>query len=347
MAMLFPYLELIASLFILLLAFEILTRHYGSKLARFYTFFALIAFLAAILTYSLRIAFTLELARDINRLSATLWAFLFALYAHFALLYTKKENLLKKPAIYFLLYLPPALIGALFLFTNQMYLRHEIQPFGIAGQPAPLYLLFVAETAFFCGWGIWLFFRYAHSAPQKIERTQALLIALGSLIPVSIGIFTDQILPLIVGYRLLPPTVVIDVALMNFFIFIAMRRYSLFAISPALAAETIIETMPDSLLVTDLEGRVLLLNEEAHKFFHVPKKEILGHPVVSLFKQKEKYDWLYNEVVNKNICVERFEAELIDPLGEVVPALINACLLREKVFAEVIGIVLIIRDVRG
>ena len=89
--MFFPYFELAASLFILLLAFEIWTRHHENRLARFYSIFALVSFFAAILTYSLRIAFTLEIARDINRLSATLWAFVFALYFHFVLLFTKKE----------------------------------------------------------------------------------------------------------------------------------------------------------------------------------------------------------------------------------------------------------------
>ena len=92
--MFFPYLELAASLFILLLAFEILVVHFDNKLAKFFSFFALVAFFAAILTYSYRIAFTLEIARDINRLSASLLAFTFALFAHFAINFTKTNSLL-------------------------------------------------------------------------------------------------------------------------------------------------------------------------------------------------------------------------------------------------------------
>ena len=44
---------------------------------------------------------------------------------------------------------------------------------------------------------------------------------------------------------------------------------------------------------------------------------------------------------------ERFQAELVDPLGEVIPALINANLLREKIVGEVLGIVFVVRDIRG
>jgi PAS domain S-box-containing protein len=347
MAMLFAYAELAASLFILLLAFQIWTRHYENKLARFFALFAALAFLAAILTYSLRIAFTLEIASDINRISATLWAFVFALYLHFVLLYTRKDRFLKNPVSLWLIYLPPALLGLLFLFTNLMYLRYEIQSIGIVSIPAPLYSLFTLQTTVYCLWGVALLFGYSFSAPQKIERRQALWIAAGSLLPVLVGVVNDMVLPVVLNLRVTPPSVVFDVALMNLFIYIAMRKYSLFAISPALAAETIIETMPDSLLVTDLDGQVIFVNDEAEKFFHVPKEEVAGHCIANLFKEKAKFDQVYDEVVTKKLIVELFEAELVDPLGERIPALINARLLREKIVGETLGIVWVIRDIRG
>ncbi len=345
--MFFAYFELAASLFILLMAFQIWTRHYENKLARFFGLFALVAFLAAILTYSYRIAFTLDLARDINRISASLWAFVFAMYAHFALLFTKNESFLKRRLAYFLLYLPPALVSALFIFTNLMYQRYEIQAIGIVSQPAPLYSLFMLETFGFCLWGIILLFSFARRTQQKTEKSQAVLILIGSLIPVTVGVVGDQLFPLIFGARITPPTVVFDIALMNFFIYLAMRRYSLFAISPALAAETIIETMPDSLLVTDLEGHILFLNEDACKFFHCPAEEVVGRNIADLFKERGKFDKLYGEVADKKLVIERFQADLIDPRGEKIPSLINARLLREKVIGETLGIVFVVRDIRG
>jgi PAS domain S-box-containing protein len=347
MAMLFAYAELAASLFILLLAFQIWTRHYENKLARFYALFAGLSFLAAILTYSLRIAFTLELAADINRISGSLWAFIFALYLHFVLLFTRKERFFKNPFSLWLLYLPPVLISSLFLFTNLMYQRYEIQSIGIVSIPASLYLLFLLETALFCFLGIGFLANYSFVAPQKKERLQARLIAIGSIIPVIIGLINDMLLPIWLNVRLTPPSVIFDVAIMNLFIYLAMRNYSLFAISPSLAAETIIETMPDSLIVTDLDGQIIFVNDEAQKFFHVPKEEVAGHCIANLFKDKAKYEKLYIEVVNKKLVVELYEAEMINPLGEHIPALINARLLREKHIGETIGIVFVVRDIRG
>jgi PAS domain S-box-containing protein len=346
MSILFPYFELAASLFILLLAFDIYSRHYENRSARFFVRFAFVAFLACILTYSMRIAFTLELAQTINRISASLIAFAFAIFAHFALIFTKKEKFLKNPLALPLLYIPPAILSAFFLFTNLMYKRYEILSIGIVSIPDISYSLFILETLFYTFWGIILFFSYATSAPQKIERKQSFLIGFGSLIAVFIGVVVDQLLPTISQTRPVFPTVVFDFALMNFFIFLAMQRYSLFAISPGMAAETIIETMPDSLIVTDLEGRVLLLNEEAHKYFHAPKEEILGKSVFNLFESKKAYDKLYHEVVGKGLEIERYKTNLCDPLGECLPSYINANVLRDKL-GGLLGVIFVIRDVRG
>lgn len=345
--MLFPYFELGASLFILILAFQIWVFHYGNKLARFYSMFALVAFFAAILTYSLRIAFTLELARDINRLSATLLALAFAMYFHFVLLFTKKERFLRSAVNRAIIYLPPVVLGLLFLFTNLMYQRYEIVSIGIVSQPAPLYSLFAFETFAFCMLGIVLLLQYARTTPQKTEKTQAILIAIGSTIPLVVGLLADQVIPLVYGHRLTPPTVIFDLAAMNFFIFIAMRNYSLFSISAALAADTIMETMPDPLVVTDLAGRVIFLNELAQKFFHVPECDIAGCHIKDLFKDKDHFFKIYSEVVDHKRIVERFKSDLVTPLGEHIPSLINARLLREKLLGEKLGIVFILRDIRG
>ncbi|MDI6732128.1 MAG: PAS domain-containing protein, partial [Candidatus Margulisbacteria bacterium] len=195
-------------------------------------------------------------------------------------------------------------------------------------------------------WGLSLFLLYSISAPQAMVRKQSLAITIGSAIPVLPGVIIDQILPLFFGMHVFPPTVIFDYALMTFFIYLAMRRFSLFAISPSIAAKTIIETMPDSLLVTDLDGRVIFLNEEAHKFFHVPKAEIYGRNIADLFEEKDKYQKLYAEVVDKKLKIERFEARLCDPLGECIPSFINASVFRDGIGA-LLGIIFICRDVRG
>jgi PAS domain S-box-containing protein len=345
--MLFPYFELAASLFILLLCFQIYTRHYENKVARFFALFALVAFLTAIFEYSIRIAFTLELARNLDRIAGSLWSFLFPIFAHFCFIFTKKRKFLESPLSYAFFYLPPSLLAILFIFTNLMHTRYEIISFGIVSQPAPMFWLFLINTAFYSLLGIAVLYHFGAKAQQKTERIQAFFIATGSLIAVAVGFLSDGILPLFFGMRVVFPTVVFGIALMNLFIYIAMRRYSLFAVSPALAADVIIETMPNALLATDLEGKILFVNDEATRLFSVLPEELIGKAFSSLFKVREKYDKLHSEVVDKKKEILRFEAELIDPLGQRLPALVNANLLRDKIVGDTLGIIFVVRDMRG
>jgi PAS domain S-box-containing protein len=347
MSILFPYFELAASLFILLLCFQIFTRHYENRVARFFAVFAMVAFLAAILEYSLRIAFTLELARNLNRVSASLWAFVFPLFAHFCYIFAKKNDKVEDRLFLMALYLPATLLTLLFLFTNSMYLRYEIRSIGIVSQPAPMYWLFAINTIFYSLLGITTLLQFGASTPQTIIKKQVNLIAVGSVLGLTIGVITDELLPLMLGTRITFPTAVFDIALMNLFIYLAMRRYSLFAVSPSIAAAVIIKTMPDALLATDLEGRVLFMNEEADKLFCDPQESCLGKSLREMFKDPSKYDLLCREIVDEGNEILRFEADLIDPRGQHIPALINANLLRDKIVGDTLGLIFVVRDIRG
>jgi len=344
--MLFTYFELAASLFILVLSFYIFSRHYANRVARFYARLAFVAFLAAVFTYSFRIAFTFEIAQNINRISVSLWTFLFVMYVHFALIFTNRDKALKNKLVTLLLYLPAIILACVFTFSNIMYTRYEIQTIGIVNQPSPYYWIFVVYGVIYALSGLYLFYSFSRNARQKSVKAQAMLIAVGSFVPLAIAVVTDEIMPLVMGYRMIVPLCVFALAAMNFSIFIAMRKYALFAITPAFAADTIIRTMPDPLIVTDLDSRILLLNMEADKLFHCKDEDLEGRCFECIFKDKHKFEKLYDEVVNQGKEIIRYEAEIIDPDGEVFPALINANLLRDPVGAT-LGVVYIIRDISG
>lgn len=342
----YPYFELAASLFILFLAFETISRHSQNKPGRYFAILAMIAFLSAISEYSVRIALTLDIARNIHRITGVLWSFLFPTFTLFCLTFANKKEILKNRLTYLLLYGPAVFVASLFFFTNLMTTRYEIWPIGIVYQPAPWYWIYLIHTFVYVGIGVGILYHKALTSKQDIIRKQAIIIATGSLIALLIGGINDEFIPLVFGQRFLWPTAIFVLALMNAFVYYGMRRYSLFAISPWRVTETIIENMPDSLIVTDLEGRITLLNEEAHKYFHVPKEEILGRNIKSLFHDKEKFNQLYQEVVEKSLEIERFEAKLLDPLGECLPSLINAAVFHDS-FGVALGIAFIIRDMGG
>jgi len=346
MSMFFSYFELASALFVLLMGFYLFSRHYENKSARFFGRMAFVAFLAALFEYSTRIAFTLEIAREVNRICSVSWVFAFSMFAHFAMIFSKRDHWLENKFNFGIFYASSFILSCVFLFTNIMYNFYEITPIGIINHPTVWFSLFGLHTIFYIALGIFFLLDYAKKTPQKSTRNQAFIMVIGTIIPASISIVLDEVFPVIFGQRIVWPTANFGIAIMMFFVFYAMRRYSLFAISPELAADVVIETMPDSLIITDLDGRIILLNEEARKLFHTPKEQILGKDFCDLFEEQAKYDKLYCEVVDKNIEIERFEALLCDPLGECIPSLINANKIRDALGAT-LGVVYIIRDIRG
>src|SRR5438309_9110757 len=114
--------------------------------------------------------------------------------------------------------------------------------------------------------------RAVHGIPR--HRVKALLIAfgIGYLGAVDfLGAYGIPFYPF--GY----------VAVLGFVVlmFVAVWRYRLLEITPALAAEQIIDTMADALLVLDHEGTVRAANQAAFQLFGYPKAEMVGIPIAT------------------------------------------------------------------
>jgi len=59
----------------------------------------------------------------------------------------------------------------------------------------------------------------------------------------------------------------------------ALWRYRLVDITPAFAAEQIIATLPDALLVLDQDGYVRIVNQASCELFRKPESELIGAPI--------------------------------------------------------------------
>ena len=64
----------------------------------------------------------------------------------------------------------------------------------------------------------------------------------------------------------------------------AIRRYHLVGITPAIAAQQILETMQGAVLVTDLKGIIRVVNKTACRMFGYQEPEALGMPIASIIE---------------------------------------------------------------
>ncbi|MBI4970488.1 MAG: PAS domain S-box protein, partial [Candidatus Omnitrophica bacterium] len=119
-------------------------------------------------------------------------------------------------------------------------------------------------------------------------------------------------------------------------------RYRLHEITPAFAAERIINTMADAVLVLDHEGTVRVANEVASIIFGYPHREIAGKGIELISKEflsKEIRDELERTGV-----VPNYEINYAQPQGGELVLSVSSSVIRDEQH-QVIAFVCIARDI--
>ena len=104
------------------------------------------------------------------------------------------------------------------------------------------------------------------------------------------------------------------IATLFFSIFVgyAVVKYDLFTFDAAIAAENILTTMPDSLILADVNGKILRVNERLVNFTGYTKEELIGKSIAKLCaeNQEKTCTTILDELATKKIIRNR---ELILP----------------------------------
>lgn len=119
---------------------------------------------------------------------------------------------------------------------------------------------------------------FAHSQP--LYRAQAATVVAGSLIPLIGTVLT------LAGVTLTPErdTTPFTFALGNLVVAWGLFRFRLFNIVPV-ARDTLVENVPDSVVVLDAQDRVLDLNPAALRALGKPPKEVIGRSVAEVYAE--------------------------------------------------------------
>ncbi len=104
----------------------------------------------------------------------------------------------------------------------------------------------------------------------------------------------------------------------------AVWRYRLVDITPAFAANEIVETMADALLVFDREGVIRVANEAATEMLGSPKQELIGTPATTL-----DANWFDGALGGLAKPLQHAEVRFSRPDGEERTALISISMMRD------------------
>lgn len=130
--------------------------------------------------------------------------------------------------------------------------------------------IYTAATIYFLAvlfWAIYIGWQARRSAGNDTLKRQSSSVSIGLLILLGFGSQSVVILPLFGIFA--PNMVFIGIVLFSVAITYAILKYGLFILTPETVATNIIQTMPDGLLLTDMDGRVITTNNSAktsHRF---------------------------------------------------------------------------------
>jgi PAS domain S-box-containing protein len=282
-------------------------------------------------------------ARVFLNISSLGWAGFATIYLWIILVFSQKKKLLKKKWLYLLFFGIP-LVFIYKQWTNHLFADLIEKSYGwkpVFSQSIwPFLLLFYAFV--FAGVGIYINFSFMRSTRNTNLKKQAKIILIFSIITFTIGSVTNIILPL-ANIHVIPNIGHIFALTWTFAVVYAMVKYKFLSITPATAADNIVSTMFDCLILLTLEGKIVTVNKATADLLGYYEDELKGKPVSILFAQEELTNGLFmktsREGSHKNKDLIFWTRE-----GKDIPMLFSDSILRDETGNEA-GIVCVARDI--
>ena len=221
-----------------------------------------------------------EVAHFWIRAGAT-WPFAVASIMHFTLIFTEHSKLLQRKATYFLLYSPAAAFSALVVTTDLVNGPPQRTFWGWAtsvGEDQALFPVAIAWLALLTIGSAVLCGRYYLQITEDVARRRARYVFYGLSVAAVIPTITQGVLPLLHIY--LPESGFISVSIV---IAYGVWKYNLFPLTPAVAAERIVASMSNFLILTDSAGTVTSTNRSTEALLGYQTDELLGQPITGVF----------------------------------------------------------------
>jgi len=169
------------------------------------------------------------------------------------------------------------------------------------------------------------------------EKKQARIFYVNALVSLILGTTTDVMLPML-GIGTVPPLADIFILSWAGGLVYAVKRYGFMALTPATAAEDILSTVADSLMLVDLDGKIVLSNKSVHDLLGYTEQELKGKDIGSIANGIDMATLLESETIRSQ------ELNLLKKNGEQVPVLLSASAVKDQE-GEVMGIVVTALDI--
>jgi PAS domain S-box-containing protein len=268
-----------------------------------------------------------------------LWPILYALIFQFTLAFT--QNKYAKSKLAFLLTLTPSVILSFWdLLTNEIsgFPTMQYSGYAFTGQSTIANLIFNLWTFGLSLGAIYLSLRFYLKTKEETKRNQAKLVTIAVAMPVVFKV-SVKLVSLFLGIDIpfYGPSVNSALCLI---ISYTIWKHDLFNLNPAMAAENIIATMPDSFILTDSSGQILRTNSAFTDLLGYKENELTGKKLETLLDQKSNPELITSI---GELEIKNQETQIITKRATMRPVAVSASLIKNK-RGKKIGTTIVIHD---
>lgn len=338
----FPFLSLVSAVILFALGIAVFCHTMKSPLNRIFLLLCIAGSYWAFAEFMLRQSDSPASAFFWMKLTA-FWTFVPALLFHFIIIFTRAGRWQRAWWIAPLLYVPAAIFCYLELATRLIMVAPTIQYWGYTygySENPWLFYLEIAWTLVLVLFSLALCLGYYLRATGRRERQQAKYIVIGFGIPTLAGFITQVVFP-VLQIRI-PEMTTIFFLWLSACIGYAIWRYELFVVSPETAADNIISTMADALILLDAGENIVVMNTAARDLLGYGD-ELIGSPVRVLFLDEAEKNTILRKITH-NERVSDHETVYLAKDGRKIPVSFSGSVIRDH-DGILVGIVCDARDI--
>ena len=194
---------------------------------------------------------------------------------------------------------------------------------------------------------IFILFGFIKATKNIIKKKQGIILLYCTIIPFVVGLINDAILPKI-GIDFLPDMSVFMGLIWAFAMVYSMAKYKFLTLTPETAAEDIISTMTDSLVLVGPDANILVANQYTLDLLGYKESELIEKPVTYIFgKRKDKNPFHgsdLRQLLDKE-SIRDYEMSYLMKTGEEIPMNFSGSTRRDN-DGNLVGVVCIARDMR-
>lgn len=189
-------------------------------------------------------------------------------------------------------------------------------------------IFFLCYAAGMVLFSIFLFIDFGMKTTRLEDKYGAFLISFGTFF-VALGVLLIEIVLPILQIRIVPHVGSLLALVWGFIVWIAILKYDFIPVTPAIAAERLIDLISEGVVLLDQKGRVLRTNNAMAGLLNIEDQSHMPFDLPSILGDHERADAILQETRNR-LRITNVETEIRTNDGISRPVLVSASMIEDK-----------------